>query len=63
LLEPPAAKLLELGLTPSDSEQFLTPPEANGFFPKSSNGAEKRQPAKSFCNRIGDNNLFDCGFN
>jgi len=33
--------LLELGLSPSDSEQFLTPPPANGFFPKGSNGDQK----------------------
>jgi len=37
----PAAEFLELGLTPSDSEKFLTPPLSNGFFPKGSNGAPK----------------------
>jgi len=32
----PAAEFLELGLPPSDSEKFLTPPISNGFFPKGS---------------------------
>jgi len=44
----PAAKLLELGLTPSDSEQFLTPPIANGYFPKGSNGAHQKPTTDFF---------------
>ncbi|MFP4039454.1 MAG: hypothetical protein ACLFS7_02835, partial [Desulfosudaceae bacterium] len=35
------AKFLELGLTPSDSEKFLTQPVATGFSPKGANGAHK----------------------
>ncbi|MFO8049265.1 MAG: hypothetical protein R6U29_09555, partial [Desulfosudaceae bacterium] len=38
---PPSAKFLELGLTPSDSEKFLTRPVATGFSPKGANGAHK----------------------
>jgi len=30
----PAAEFLELGLSPSDSEKFLTPPISNGIFPE-----------------------------
>jgi hypothetical protein len=38
----PAAEFLELGLTPSDSEKFLTPPISNGFSPKGSRSEQLR---------------------
>jgi len=44
----PAAEFLELGLAPSGSEKFLTPPIANGFFPKVSNGAYKKATGEIF---------------
>ncbi|MFO8048270.1 MAG: hypothetical protein R6U29_04485, partial [Desulfosudaceae bacterium] len=37
----PSAKFLELGLSPSDSEKFLTQPVATGFSPKGAHGAHK----------------------
>jgi len=44
----PAAEFLELGLSPSDSEKFLTPPISNGFFPKGSNGALEKATDEIF---------------
>jgi len=44
----PAAEFLELGLSPSDSEKFLTPPIPNGFFPKGSNGGLEKATDEIF---------------
>jgi hypothetical protein len=46
----PAAEFLELGLSPSDSEKFLTPPIPNGSFPKGSNGALEKTTDEIFFN-------------
>jgi len=44
----PAAEFLELGLSPSDSEKFLTPPISNGIFSKGANGALEKATDEIF---------------
>jgi len=53
----PAAEFLELGLSPSNSEKFLTPPISNGFFPKGSNGAQKKATGEIFFNPVNDKSI------
>jgi len=48
----PAAEFLELGLSPSDSEKFLTPPISNGFSPKGSNGALEKATDEIFFQNV-----------
>jgi len=38
----------KLGLSPSNGENFLTPPISNGFFPEGSNGAQKSNRLNHF---------------